>query len=139
MLGMFVIFSALGLVISMETYYGSNFRVDRDLLITLLQRARAQAINNICDGVCDNGVPHGVFIDDVRSRYVLFQGGAYEPSEPMNSVFEADPSIYRSGVRTVVFSQLTGTTSEAVTIRLKSRDKSSDISISPTGRIDWSN
>ena len=70
-IGMFVILAGFGLFVSMETYRGSNYHSDRSLLIAVLERARAEAINNICSGgSCADGAAHGVHIQS--DKYILF-------------------------------------------------------------------
>ena len=143
-LGMFTIVAGFGLLVSMETYRGSNFHSDRDLLVSLLQRARAQSINNLCSGsTCADGKPHGVHIDAANYAYVLFQGSTYIPGDPLNSSFDSDRSSSRDilplGVSDVIFSQLTGTTSSVISITLTGGARTSTISISPEGQITWTN
>ena len=136
-LGMFAIVAGFGLFVSMETFRGSNFHSDRDLLVALLQRARAQAVNNMCTGsACTDGVPHGVHIE--TDKYVLFQGSAYSSSDPLNSTFSANPSVTRPASQDVIFAQLTGNTS-ATSIALSGGGRSSTISISAQGQITWDN
>src|SRR4051812_38879538 len=62
-MGLLVLMSGFGLFVSMETYQGSNFSCDRSLFVAALQRARAQAIHNMCYGTCTDGVAHGVHVD----------------------------------------------------------------------------
>jgi len=56
------IITAFGLVMNMNAFRGFSFRNDRDTMVAALQKARSQAINNICLGTgCTDGKPHGVY------------------------------------------------------------------------------
>jgi prepilin-type N-terminal cleavage/methylation domain-containing protein len=125
------------LFMSMETFRGSNFRSDRDMLVLALQRARSEAVHNECAGTCTDGKAHGVHIQS--NAYILFQGAAYSSSDQQNISFSANTAVARTPASVdVVFSQLTGNSS-AQTITLSSQGKSSVISISTNGRISWTN
>ena len=68
------IVAAISLAVSMDSYRGYAFRGDRDMLVAVLQKARSQAINNICRGSsCTNGKPHGVHFAS-PGQYVIFEG-----------------------------------------------------------------
>ncbi len=137
-LGIVAITCGFLLFVSIDTFHGTNFRSDRSVLVAILQRARAQAMNNICAGVCIGGKTHGVHID--ARHYVLFQGDTYDPSDPQNAVFEASPGTSHSGVSDIVFSQLSATTSTVGDITLTDREgHSSTITIGSQGQIAWSN
>ena len=132
-IGLFTLLGGLALFMSMDSYRGSSFRSDRDLLVSLLQHARARAMNNMCIGTCTDGKPHGVRVEP--DRYVVFQGPGYSPSDPENAVFPANPSISRTGMN-VVFSQLSATTT-ATSTTLTGGGRASVISISADGQITW--
>ena len=129
------IVGAFALFVSMDTYRGSSFRSDRDLLISTLERARAQAMSNICAGSsCADGSAHGVHIES--DKYVLFQGTAYVASDPINAPFASTPFITKTGLTDVIFSQLTGNPISGGTITLSDQaGHSSKITITSVGRI----
>lgn len=136
-IGMFAVFAGFGLLVSMETYRGSNFHADRALLVSLLERARAQSMSNMCSGAtCTDGAPHGVHIE--AAKYVLFEGASYSSTDPENASFDADPSSSHSFAGDVLFTQLSGTTTGA-TITLSGGGRSSVLIVSPEGRITWTN
>lgn len=137
-MGMFVIISSFGLLVSMESYRGATYHSDRDLLLALLQRARAQAINNLCYGSdCEDGKPHGVHIQP--DKYILFQGAVYDAGDEMNSSFETDVNVTHSFNGDFIFTQLSATTSGPITITLSGESKTSEITVSPLGQISWTN
>jgi prepilin-type N-terminal cleavage/methylation domain-containing protein len=92
-----------GLLVDMQAYRSSGFRSDRELLVTLLARARSQAINNICTASdCTDGVPHGVHIEP--GRFVLFEGATYDADDLGNADFAQDSA---STSADVIFSLFT--------------------------------
>ena len=69
-IGLFAIAGGFALWVSMESYRGSSFFADRDMFVAVLQRARAEAVNNVCLGAgCTDGKPHGVHIQS--DAYIL--------------------------------------------------------------------
>ena len=134
------IVSGLGLIVGMDSYRGYLFRTDRDTLVSLLERARGQAVNNMCIGAsCTNGRPHGVFIDMAGSRYLLFQGATYATRDSAaDEVIVASSAIYRSGLSEVVFEQLSGNANPQGDIVLSGVVGAvSTTSINAAGRISW--
>ena len=93
-IGLVLMLSTVTLLVSFDTYRGSNFRNDRDLLLATLERARAQSINNLCVGstcnVVQNSRPHGVAIrpNGQPNSYVVFQGASYATA--LRTIFLAD-------------------------------------------------
>ena len=137
-LAMFVMMTGFGLYVNMENYRGSSFHSDRDLFVSLLQHARAQAISNKCGGSnCNfNGKAHGVFIQS--DSYVIYQGTASTSRDfSEDAVFAANPSLTREGDLDFNFSQLTATTSGDKTMTLAGGGKTSDITVSSEGQITW--
>jgi len=136
-MGLFVLLAGLGLFVSMDAYRGSSFRTDRDLLVALLQHARAQAVNNICTGSCTDGAAHGVAA--TGGVYIAFQGTSYNSSDPQNQVFSANPAVMLGGDTEVLFAQLTGAVAARRVITLAAAEQVSVITIEPNGRIWWTN
>lgn len=139
-LGMFAIMAGFGLYVNMENYRGSSFHSDRDLLVSLLQHARAQAISNKCGGAncINNGKAHGVAV--VGGNYVIYQGSNYASRDVSeDAVFSGNPSVTRTGATDISFSQLTATTSVDKTITLAGGGKTSDVTVSTEGQIKWTN
>lgn len=133
------------LFMSMETYRGTSFRSDRDLLVSLLERARAQAVNNLCIGVCTNGKPHGVAIrpSDHPNSYVGFQGNSYLTRDvAVDDIFDASPVVAATGLTEAVFASLAGTSTTLGGFSVTLTDAgghSSAITVSALGQIIWTN
>jgi Tfp pilus assembly protein FimT len=141
-IALLAIISAIGLLISFDTYRGSSFRSDRNLLIASLERARAEAISNVCLGSgCTNAYPHGVHIQS--DKYVIFQGSAYNSGDANNAPFAANTVITKTPSSgplplDIVFSALSGTTTGSI-ITLSDPSHSSIITVTTEGRITWTN
>ena len=139
-MGLLAIVSALGLFMSMDSYRGGSFRNERDTIVTALQTARSQAMNNICLGSgCTDGKAHGVHFE--IGKYIIFQGNAYSSSDPLNQTIASnDPNVVVTGPADVIFSQLSGQVAAAGTIAVSDQaGHSSTISINGEGQIVWTN
>ena len=124
-----VIFS-LGLVFGIDFYRNYAFHSERDVIVSILEKARSRALNNI------NQEAHGVYFSG--ANHVIFQGNSYAAR---NSLFDLIiPKSYSailSGLNEVVFSQLSGESNASGTITISEDGRISDISINNEGRITW--
>jgi Tfp pilus assembly protein FimT len=124
----------------MDTFRSYLFHSDKEVLVSALQHARAQAAGNICLGSgCTDGKPHGVKIEP--DRFIAFQGHSYAARDSeVDAVFEANPNIaYGGSVTEVVFSQLSATTSGGTITLTDTTGRASMITIGKEGQIVWSN
>ena len=138
--GIFTILAALGLFMSLDTYRGVSFRSERDVIVSILERVRSQAINNVYEKA------HGVCYDDTNHQYVMFRGNTYSSGASTNITVPASSAVQipdfplcRSA-SWVIFDQLTGklnppTNGLAITVTQNSRI--STIAINNEGRINW--
>jgi prepilin-type N-terminal cleavage/methylation domain-containing protein len=99
--------AAFSLYAGLGDYRGHASRAEAGMVVELLQKARADALNAI------DQLPHGlaIFPADAPHAYVLFEGESYEASDP--STREAYPASYSLGLsadsmREAVFSTLSG-------------------------------
>lgn len=100
---LFALLSGTTLVFGTNYYREYNFYSEENLLISLLQKARSQAQNNI------NQKPHGIFFDKISGNYVLFQGVNYEHRDSdWDLVTQPNANFTMDGLDEVVFSQLSG-------------------------------
>ncbi len=125
------IFGALvmmGLFFDFTFYRGASFHADVDIFASILQRARAKAINNI------NESDHGVYID--TDDYVLFQGDSYAlRNTTFDQVISRNPNVNFSGTSEVVFRQLSGDSSFEGNLVINGSGKSATISLNYEGLI----
>jgi len=138
-MGIFIMVGGLALFVSMETYRGSSFRSDRDLLVAALQHARAQAMNNICFGTgCADGEAHGVHIQS--DKYIVFQGSIYDSSDLNNAAFDSTITTTKTpATLNILFSQLSGNSTPATITLTDVEGHTSAISVSAEGQISWTN
>ena len=144
------IIAGSALVINMDSFRGNNFLNVRDTLVSSLQHARAESINNICVGTvsvpCTEGKPHGVHIEkDINGfviSYVIFQGTIYSSSDPINVAVDVSKNISKgvsvTGATDVYFEQLSGNTAPT-SITVSDGLKSSIVNLASEGQIFWTN
>lgn len=141
-MGILTMLGSLALFVNLDTYYGFMFRGERDTLISTLQKARSQSMNNICLGAgCVDGKPHGVHVK--KGEYTIFQGGSYAARDTAvdEIIFSQNNAIELSTTSLeVVFAQLSGDTASVQEIGLfDNAGHHSTTSINTEGRISWTN
>lgn len=139
-----LVLTIVGVLLSGTLFFTNNYYRDtalqneRQLLMSLLYTARADAMNNI------DGVPHGVaFFPTGFSGYVLFSGHDYELSDPTTR--RTVPIDYPVVLATpapafVTFGQLSGDASyngELVLIDANRSHATTGIIINYAGKIGW--
>ncbi len=131
-LGLLVALAGTGLFYSVDSFRRSQFRAERDMVVSLMQQARARGIANI------NEQSHGVHIDP--TSYVLFSGSVYNAADPSNQSYPANVVITHTGMTDVVFSQVSGeATVTGGPLTLSQGSSLSVISINNVGQINWTN
>lgn len=131
-IGIFVGIISLGLFLSMETFRGTLYRSEVSTIVSVLERARDRAMNNVNQttwGVCYLG-----------SSYVIIKGAACVQSSVQDTII-ANPGVaqasgFPSSFPVVQFSQLAGTTTGA-TIAVRQNDRTQTITINNEGTILW--
>lgn len=141
-MGILTMLGSLALFVNLDTYYGFMFRSERDTLISTLQKARSQSMNNICLGAgCVDGKPHGVHVK--KGEYTIFQGGSYAARDTAvdEIIFSQNNAIELSTTSLeVVFGQLSGDIASVQEIGLfDNAGHHSTTSINTEGRISWTN
>lgn len=130
-----IFIAGFAMLMTMDSYRGYSYRTELNTAVSVLQKARSQAINNI------NQQPHGVHIDTVNNQYVIFQGLPYSATAPTNVYIPfvtSNTNLQHIGLSEVSFSQLTGYA--AVTggnLTLKDATHSEVISLNNEGQISW--
>lgn len=134
------VIAAFGVAMSYSSLSQTTVTQERDLFVTLLLRAtRAAAIANMEEA------PHGVYIDDVNNRYILFTGT--DPNavnaNPRYIPYTNDViTVGSTGGDTIVFEQLSGKVIDGViggvgTISISNGNATQGIIIRESGQIDW--
>ena len=111
--------------------YGRNsFDADRDILVSIMQRARARAINNIEES------RHGVYV--APGAWTLFQGDSFASRDISEvEVIQTNPRLSYSGLTEVVFDELTARTNTPGNITITDGIRTETISINYEGGISW--
>jgi prepilin-type N-terminal cleavage/methylation domain-containing protein len=137
-IALFAILGAFTMLFGADQYARSGFQADRDTLISLLERARAESMNNICLSVsCTDGKPHGVA--RVGGSYVLFEGASYAGrNADADALFPASPAGSFEATGPIVFSELSGTSSGSTITISDVSDHISVITVGSEGEIRWS-
>ena len=120
----------LGYFVGFDFYKNYALHSEKDILISVLRKARSQALNNV------GATAHGVYIDD--SSYTIFYGNSFvsRDSQYDENIRKA-PGISLSGLNEVVFAPLTATSTASSTIVLNNNRNSFFIDINYEGRINW--
>ncbi len=131
-IGILVLLMGIGLFLSMDFYRTYSFNYDKDIVISILQKARNQAVSNI------NQSSYSVYYDDAKKELVIFEGSVYVPNDPSNESIPIERlGIAWSGI--INFEQLTGNVAAApLEITLISVGKPPlTITINEQGRINY--
>ncbi len=131
---------SFGIFISINSYKGYIFRSEKAVVVSILERARSRALNNMFE------TSHGVCF--VSPNYIIFRGSSCDPADPLNEVIPANTSVSITGleeISPVVFEQLSGKLipqlspqSQEYEIELEQDGRAPEtISINNEGRINW--
>lgn len=133
---------ALGLFMSMEAYRGATRRSERDVIVSMLERARSRAMANIDES------EWSVCYDDAAEDYVISKhpttcddSTAYDRVEA-NAVVVADSDMSElTKPNRILFERLTGNVVAAspteIEITVRQASKEEPITINYEGRINW--
>jgi prepilin-type N-terminal cleavage/methylation domain-containing protein len=130
-MGLFAIILSFGLAIGFDSFRRDTLKTERTNLVSALQKARSQAVNNI-----DNNM-HGFYFDG--ANYIVFEGTSFATRDTSRDLFiPRNSTISLSGLpHGVVFEQLSGDATPAGVIVLEDGISSTTISINEEGRIEW--
>ena len=138
-MGMFLFAADFALFVSVDTLRGSAYRSDRSILITALQRARAQAMNNECFVIsCVDGKRHGVKILP-NSTMVVFQGATYATRDTAADAVFSLGIATTTGASEFVFSQLAATSTGGAVTVVDQNGHTSIVTVGAEGSIIWTN
>ena len=135
-LGLIGVIAAFGVAMSFSSLSSTNVTQERDLFVTLLlQGTRAAAIANMEE------TDHGVQIDNINHRYILFNGTSYDKNAASNRFVpytSGTITVTNTGGDTVVFEQLSGDVmTGAGVITITNGNAVQEITIRDSGQIDW--
>ena len=129
-MGILAILGSLGLFVAIDQYRSYALSAETSTIVSLLQKARNQAINNLGQS------RHGVFLDN--TNYTLFEGTDYASRvQGYDEIIPKSPAVTMGGLQEIIFKQLNGESSTIGNITISNPQKTSVISINSEGRIDW--
>ena len=138
-IALLIVILSLGLFISFDFYKNYAFRSEKNIIVSILQKARNQSLNNI------NQTTHRVHFERDGSNpqrvisYTIFEGGSYVSGAAGNIVTEASYGVFITTPTLpfdIMFNQLNGDSADA-TITVSDGVKSYNITVNSEGRIDW--
>lgn len=121
-----ILLISLGLFLSMDFFRTYQFGYERNLALSILERARLRAMANISQA------SHGACYDPNRQAYVLFNDSNSCETSP--EIFSVSKGITISGFSGVIFNQLDGKTA-STSITLTGQGQTSTITINNEGAI----
>ncbi len=122
------ILATFGFLVSLDFYRSYAFNSERDTVVSLLQKARSDALNNV------GQVPHGLHFEN--NKYVLFDRAIFGSLQSQDQIIPADIYISHGVPTDVVFIQLSGDTVPQ-TISLNDNRRSAVITLNANGMINW--
>ena len=125
--------------IGLDSFRGFLFRSDRDVLVTLLQHVRAEAMGNICRGTnCTHGESQGIEI--MPDAFLLFQGGEYVSRDTsLDLRIDANPLLNHTGTTEIIFTPVSGTTTGGAITFTSPDGHESVVTVDTEGQIAWTN
>ena len=143
-LAILLVIIGLGLFLSFDFYKNYAFYSEGTTIVSILQKARSQSINNIDE------TRHGVHFATSPLKYIIFecksaipQCSSYTDADTAKDIsMDSSYDVLLSGGVDIVFTQLEGscvgcTTSPDTTITISHDSKSYNIKINGEGKIDW--
>mgnify|MGYP001563404602 FL=1 len=129
-MGILTVVLSLGYFVGFDFYKNYALHSEKDVLISVLRKARSQALNNV------GATAHGIYIDD--SSYTIFYGNSFVSRDSQyDENIKRAPGISLSGLNEAVFQPLTATSTASSTIALSNNQKTFFIDLNYEGRINW--
>jgi len=127
--GILMALATMGFIVAIGQYRTYALEADRGVVLSMLQRARSHAINNIAES------DYGFRFED--PDYVFFRGSSYASRDPdFDETVPKSTIITYSGEIEFVFERLTGE-ANADDITISNGYKERTISVNSEGRISW--
>ncbi len=128
-MGIVAVLFAVGDLIDFGSLGRRTLGSEEVTLVSILQRARSESMNNI------NALPHGVHVEE--KNFVIFEDSYDEKDSsnqkiPRNTNIDISPLDYE-----VTFAQLSGNPDNTDDISISDKVQTKTIKISEMGLIDW--
>lgn len=124
--------AVMGIIIGLDSFQRYDQRSERDLLVSLLEKARSEAVNNIGEHA------HGLHFDPASpANYVLFRGNIFGSAPQYDLSVPRNQAVAVSGLTDVVFTQLSGTPTVTPVPDIVISGVNSPVTINAEGGINW--
>lgn len=120
---------AIGFFVDLSMDSRNSLGSEETTLISILEKARGEAMNNI------DHISHGVHVE--TNAYILFEGSNYAPSDTLNEVIKKNKNISISGLNDIAFKQLSGKPNNPGQIILDDGTQQKTIKVMGDGLVDW--
>ncbi len=125
-----VVILTTGVAIGAGQFQTYSLRTERDVVVSMLERARARAMSNV------DQANHGFSVQ--AANFVIFEGNSYAARIAANDqIVPRSGFVTASGVSEVVFSELSGNASASGDLILATGSGSRTININNEGRISY--
>jgi type II secretory pathway pseudopilin PulG len=137
-MGILILIIGLGMVVSLDFFRSSSFQSEQEVIVSALQKARSESMNNI------DQMRHGVRL--TNSQYIIFECSGscttYPGSASSDIILKPDyPITFTPAPADVVFDQLSGDcvgcTPSDIDIHANDGTKNFTINVNSEGRINW--
>lgn len=130
-LGLLALLFGFILSVSIPFYQRYTLYTERDIFVSELKKARAQAMYST------RNTAHGIYL--ATSSYTIFEGLSYASRTPAYDEVRGLPSLItiQAPFSEIVFSPTAATTTASGTITFATEIKSVGIEVNGEGRIDW--
>jgi prepilin-type N-terminal cleavage/methylation domain-containing protein len=129
-IGLLGVIAGMGLTIDLNFYTREIRSSEHITLISLLHRARSNAMNNVSYS------DHGIHIEN--HTYTIFSEMPYDSSNLSNQIINANPNFIITGLNEVIFEKMSGNTENVGTVNIVDVNGNEKIiNIQANGLIDW--
>jgi len=136
--GMLALLASVSMVVGVQAFSRSSVKDDRDLLVGVLQKARSEAMHDVC--TTEGCVGPSAFGVHINSReIVLFEGTSYNPQDSHSESFVAESAAtHFSGTSNIVFAATSGDAASTSITVSNGTEVVSTVTIGTLGQISWS-
>lgn len=129
-LGILIVIGSFGLFIGFDFYSSYLLNDERDMAVSILQRARALSMNNI------NNQPYGVHFEN--GKYTIFEGQFFNQLNSSNQTFNTALGVsYSLSQPSIIFSKMSGDSNYSGNINITLGSKTLTIQLNSYGQINW--
>lgn len=138
LIALVIVVGEIGMSVNLDAYRSQAFQSERDLMRSLVLRARSLSLNGTCSVSCAGARAHGFHYDASAHTYTLFEGDSYSTRYlSVDAVFPASAAYQHSGATDLVFAPLSATASPSTLTIQNMNGHESNVSAGTEGQITW--